>query len=252
MPSISGQSILIMGGSSGMGFAIAKTCVADGLRVAIASSSKAKVDDALKRLDAACPDAKFKTSGYTIDLSSDDVETDMESLFASVTQQSTHLLDHIINTAGRPNMSSISDVDLSSLRAIAQVPLFVPLLLGKLAPKYLKPGYTSSLIFTSGQVVDKPVPGYSILATYAAGVHGLTRNLASDLAPRRVNCVSPGSTETELWGDYADMMRKMAIEKSLLGKPATAEEVAEAYVYLMRNTDATGSIVSTNAGAPLK
>lgn len=234
-----------------MGFGIARLCLGDNVRVAIASSSQAKVNSAVERLNQAYPNTKTQLKGYVVDLNSDDVETELERILSDVTKHGTQPLDHIINTAGRPDMRSIADIDLISLFKSAQVPLFVPLLLGKLAPKYLREGYSSSLIFTSGQVAEKPVPGFSIPATYAAGLHGLTRNLACDLAPRRVNCVAPGSTETELWGDYADMMRKTAVEKSLLGKPATPEEVAEAFLYLMRNTDATGSIVSTNAGSVL-
>jgi NAD(P)-dependent dehydrogenase (short-subunit alcohol dehydrogenase family) len=74
------------------------------------------------------------------------------------------------------------------------------------------------------------------------------------LAPRRVNLVSPGATITELWGPLearekrAEMMKDMM----LLGKVGNPEEVAEAYIYLMRNWNATGSVVSTNGGGGLK
>ncbi|KAK0386234.1 hypothetical protein NLU13_6071 [Sarocladium strictum] len=254
MSSISGQSVLILGGSSGMGFGIAKLCLGDHIRVAIASSSQAKVDNALRRLTKIHPNAKSLLNGYVIDLDSDDVETEMERILSDVTKHGTVPLDHIVYTAGRPDMHAISDIDLMSLFKSAQLPLFVPFLLGKLAPKYLREGRSSSLIFTSGQVAERPVPGFSIPAAYATGLQGLTRNLACELAPRRVNCVvAPGSSATEPWGDRAESMRDTAAEKSPLGKPpASVEDVAEAFAYLMRNTDATGSIVSTNSGSVLK
>ena len=252
MPSIAGQSILILGGSSGIGFSVAKLCLVDNGRVAIASSSQAKVTDAIERLQKSVPEAKHKPTGYTIDLNNKDVEANLEKLLSDVTKQGTEPLDHIINTAGKPDVRPVKDVDLAYLSKSAQLPVFVPVLIAKLASKFLREGYSSSITLTSGQVAEKPIPGYSVFTTYATAIHGLTRNLACDLAPRRVNCVSPGATETELWGEYAEMMRKMSAEKSLLGKAGSPEEVAEAYVYLMKNTDATGSIVSSNSGSILK
>ena len=73
------------------------------------------------------------------------------------------------------------------------------------------------------------------------------------LAPRRVNLVSPGATRTELWGDAearekrAEMMKGMM----LLGQVGDPDEVAEAYVYLMRNWNATGSVVTSDGGSLL-
>ncbi|KAK7958261.1 short chain dehydrogenase/ reductase [Apiospora saccharicola] len=250
MPSIAGQSILILGGSSGIGFAVAKLCLAEKARVVVASSSQTKVDGAIKRLREAFPQAE--PTGYTIDLGSEAVEGKLESLLAEITKSKAEPLDHIINTAGKPDVRPIQDLDLGYLATSAQMPLFVPLLVAKLGAKYLREGYQSSLILTSGQVAEKPIPGYTVFAAYATALHGMTRNLACDYAPRRVNCVSPGATETELWGDYAEMLRKASAEKSLLGKAGAPDEVAEAYLYLMKNTDATGSIVSSNAGSILK
>ncbi|KAK8127549.1 hypothetical protein PG984_008657 [Apiospora sp. TS-2023a] len=239
------------GGSSGIGFAVAKLCLAEKARVVIASSSQTKVDGAIKRLREAFPQAEPPT-GYTIDLGSEAVEGKLESLLAEITKAEAEPLDHIVNTAGKPDVRPIRDLDLGYLATSAQMPLFVPLLVAKLGAKYLREGYRSSLILTSGQVAEKPMPGYTVFAAYAAALHGMTRNLACDYAPRRVNCVSPGATETELWGDYAEMLRKASVEKSLLGKAGAPDEVAEAYLYLMKNTDATGSIVSSNAGSILK
>jgi len=88
----------------------------------------------------------------------------------------------------------------------------------------------------------------------AAGIYGLTRALALDLAPVRVNVVSPGATETEMWGDEVKrkQMREMMEGRMLLGKVGDAEEVAEAYVYLMKNTNSTGSVVGSDGGAFLQ
>jgi NAD(P)-dependent dehydrogenase (short-subunit alcohol dehydrogenase family) len=83
----------------------------------------------------------------------------------------------------------------------------------------------------------------------AAGLYGLTRALALDLAPIRVNIVSPGATE--MWGDEQQRAQRREMMKSrmLLGKVGTAEEVGEAYVYLMKDSNTTGIVVSSDGGA---
>ncbi|GAW24114.1 hypothetical protein ANO14919_136950 [Xylariales sp. No.14919] len=252
MPPIAGHSVLILGGSSGIGFSVAKLCLAENSRVAIASSRQEKVDDAVERLKEAFPNAKHQPVGYTIDLSSEAVEKNLEELLSKVTNQGAEPLDHIVTTAGKPDVRPIADVNLSYLARSAQMPVFVSILIAKLGIKFLREGPSASIILTSGQVAEKPYPGYSVFAAYAAAQHGLARSLAYDLAPRRVNCVSPGATETEMWGEYREMIRGISAEKSLLGKAGSPDEVAEAYVYLMKNTDATGSVVSSNAGSTLK
>ncbi|RYP74221.1 hypothetical protein DL771_003154 [Monosporascus sp. 5C6A] len=248
MAPITGHSILVIGGSSGIGFAVAKLALAEKARVMVASSSETKVKNAVQRLFAASPGSYI--TGYAVDLAGGDPEGQLEKLLTKATLPGP--LDHIVYTAGRAQGKPVSDLDLDSSIEMARLPLFLPLLIAKLGPMFLKPGYTSSIIFTSGQVAEKPLPGYSVLASFASALHGLTRNLALDLAPLRVNVVAPGPTETELWGDHSSVIREMTIKQSPLGKPGSPDDVAEAYIYLMKNQDATGSIVSTNGGVVLK
>ena len=90
-----------------------------------------------------------------------------------------------------------------------------PLLVAKIGSRYLSPGPGSSIILTTGSVSEKPIPGWSVVASYAAGLHGMVRNLALDLKPVRVNLVSPGAVDTELWkemkeGDKKNMFKEIA------------------------------------------
>ena len=125
-------------------------------------------------------------------------------------------------------------------------------LLAKLALRFLKVSSSSSLTYTGGHLSDKPMPNYTIFSTYAAGLIGMTRNLALDMAPRRVNLVSVGSTMTEMWGPNRAQIAEFMAKKALLAKPALPEEVGEAYVYLMKDSNATGSCVSSNGGSLLQ
>ncbi|OJJ45053.1 hypothetical protein ASPZODRAFT_144361 [Penicilliopsis zonata CBS 506.65] len=252
MPSISGQKILILGGTSGIGFAVANLALAEQVAVTVASSSSEKVAHAVDRLRASFADGHV--AGQTIDLASDDeLEARLKQLLDDITDGGSNPLDHIVTTAGNASPQKTSEITQAIIRGDGKVPVTaVALLLGKLAPKYLKQHYTSSLIFTSGQVAHKPIPDWTVASAYAAGLFGITRGLALELKPLRVNLVSPGPTDTEAWGPIRDQMRQFVASSALLGKPGSPEEVAEAYIYLMKNGDATGSNVDSNGGSLLR
>lgn len=89
-------------------------------------------------------------------------------------------------------------------------------------------------------------------AAWCGFLFASARGLAVELAPIRVNAVSPGATLTELQGPPSEMRDKRIAaytEKALLGKLGEPEEVGEAYVYLMKDSNTTGSIVNTSGGA---
>jgi NAD(P)-dependent dehydrogenase (short-subunit alcohol dehydrogenase family) len=103
MPPISGQPILVIGGSSGIGFAVANLALEQGALVSIASSNSTRVSNAVGRLKSAhqsLPESHIK--GFTIDLNTPNVETVLETVLTSVT--SATKLNHIILTAGRASM----------------------------------------------------------------------------------------------------------------------------------------------------
>ncbi|KAG9250960.1 uncharacterized protein F5Z01DRAFT_338657 [Emericellopsis atlantica] len=252
MPSVTNQSILIVGGSSGIGFAVAKLCLAENAQVIIASSNQDRVDDAIRRLQEAVPEAKYQPTGYRVDLYGHAAEANLEQLLSAVTEQGTKPLDHIVYTAARPNLRALSDSDIEYFTDCAMLTMFMPLLIGKLGPRFLRPGYTSSITISSGSVAERPIPGFVHYSGYAAAQQAIARSLALNLAPLRVNCVAPGATETELWGERRDAIRAEYTKTSLLGKVGRPEEVAEAYLYLIKNTDATGSVVNSNGGSNLK
>lgn len=251
MPSISGHYILIIGGTSGIGYAASKLAVEAGANVAIASSNPVRVTEAVNKLKSLFPDRHIE--GYTCDLAHPDIESHLEHLFTTVTCDGRALLDHIISTAGRaPSAKPLAETSVQIILDGGKAGYLVPIVIAKLALKFLKPAFTSSLTFTGGHVSEKPVANYSLYSAFAAGLIGLTRNLALDMAPIRVNLVSPGSTLTEMWGPNRVQIGEVMGKKALLGKVGTAEEVAEAYIYLMKDSNATGSCVSSNGGSLLR
>lgn len=97
---------------------------------------------------------------------------------------------------------------------------------------------------------------WSMVAGFATGLHGLTRNLALDLKPIRVNLVSPGVVETELWDSSFDQESKKKYLKGIAenlptGRVAQPADVAEAYLFLMKDPSVTGTVVDSNSGALL-
>lgn len=138
-----------------------------------------------------------------------------------------------------------------------QIRLIAALLAAKVGSKYLDKSPYSSITLTTGSISQKPRPNWSMVAPFGSGLHAMTRNLALDLKPIRVNLVSPGAIETELWDNVTpdEKARKATFEQiaktmptGRLGQP---EDVAEAYLFLMKDANVTGTIVDSNGGALL-
>ena len=126
-----------------------------------------------------------------------------------------------------------------------------------MAAKYgsgsIRPG--GSIVFTSGIAGQRPRAGWAFGASICSAMEGLTRALAVELAPIRVNIVSPGVVKTPLWAampeaDREALYRQMA-EKLLVGHVGEPEEIAEAYLYLMRQTYGTGQVIVVDGGGVL-
>jgi NAD(P)-dependent dehydrogenase (short-subunit alcohol dehydrogenase family) len=144
------------------------------------------------------------------------VEQDIEALF-----KQTGKVDHIVFTAGDKLATvPIKESTYESIIRAGQVRFFAPLLVAKVGSKYLNPGPESSIVLTTGNVAEHPIPNWSVVASYAAGLHGMTRNLALDLKPIRVNIVSPGAIDTELWKDMS-AEQKQGMFKNIAAKVPT-------------------------------
>lgn len=140
---------------------------------------------------------------------------------------------------------------MSNILAAGHLRFFIPLLLARFLPIYLHPSPNSSYTITSGLISEKPVPNWSVIASYAGGLHAMVRNLARDLAPIRVNGVSPGIVDTELW-QLSDEVREKFMQdrgKELAtGRAGRVEDVVESYLAVLRDGNMDGSMVRTDGG----
>ena len=247
---LAGARVLVIGGSSGIGYCVAEASLEFGASAIPSSSQQSRIDASVDKLLKTYPSAKGRIAGYPCDLSSSSAEANIEKLFE---QCGGPNFDHIVFTAGDPlAILKLEDATLESIQKAGMIRLNSPLLLAKHAPKFLNPGPASSITLTTGSVSRKPNKDWSVMASYTTGLHGLMRNLALDLAPVRVNLVSPGMVLTPFW----DVMPKERMEslttyikgKCTTGELGRLEDVAESYLYAMRDRNVSGSVIDTNGG----
>lgn len=257
---LAGKHVLIIGGSSGIGYGVAEASLEHGATVTISSSNASRLSAAAQKLSAAYPSAAAEgriNAGVVCDLSNEDtLEANIANLFATVTNNSTTIINHVVYCAGDALATlPLADASLARIKQAGAVRFFGPLLAAREAARHLPRSSTSSFTLTSGSVAQRPIAGgWAVVGSYATGLLGMARSLALELAPVRVNCVAPGVVDTGLWrmgeAEKEEMFKGME-EKLPTGRVGRVEDVVEAYLYLMRDGNATGSVVSTNGGALL-
>ncbi|KAF2821859.1 NAD(P)-binding protein [Ophiobolus disseminans] len=250
--------VLVIGGSSGIGYAVAEACLEHGAHVAISSSNAQRVEAAVSKLHSSYPSKKANVHGLTVDLgSADTLESELESVLKGAAEKfgTNGRLDHVIFTAGDALATiKLQDMTMANVLQAGQVRFFAPLLLAKFLPQYLEQSYKSSYTITTGSISEKPIPDWSVVASYAGGHHAMVRNLALDLRPVRVNGISPGVVETPLWRMSDEERAKMMDvygKKLATGRAGQPEDVAESFLGVVRDWNCTGSMVRTDGGSML-
>ncbi|KZT57715.1 short-chain dehydrogenase/reductase SDR [Calocera cornea HHB12733] len=242
-----GKLVVVVGGTSGIGYSVAQGSLEHGAKVIISSSSQAKVDAAVTKLLKTNPLFAGSISGLT--LNAKDVKS-IEAFWDKVGK-----FDHLVWTAGDPLLTNFMEEDLDTQKGIFDVRFWGPVLSAKYAYKkgLFNPG--ASVTMSVGTVVRKPSKGWAMTAAVAGAVESITRGLAVELAPIRVNTVAPGGVETELWdGMTAEAKAGLMTffgEHSLVKRTAQPEEVAESYLYLMKCRNVTGQTIDVEGGALL-
>jgi len=249
---LSSTRILIIGGSSGIGYAVAEATLESGAQVTISSSNPSRIDAAVASLLKSYPSAEARLSGHTCDLSDPStIEDNVAALFAKCGE-----LNHVIFTAGdKIAVMPLEDANVETIQKASMVRFIAPLIVAKYAAKILPKSPASSITLTTGSVSERPVPNWTIVGSYATALHGMTRGLALDLKPIRVNLVSPGAVETPMWtGMDTEAFEKFKVgmhSRMATGQFGQPEDVAEAYMYLLKDRNVSGSCISTNGGALL-
>jgi NAD(P)-dependent dehydrogenase (short-subunit alcohol dehydrogenase family) len=235
---LNGKRIVVLGGSSGIGLATAQAAAKEGASLVIVSSNQSRVNEALAKLPGA--------EGHAADLTD---PAAVEALFARI-----GAFDHLVFTAGETlQLGPLASTDLATARRFFDLRYWGAYLAAKHGSPNIRPG--GSIVFTSGLAGQRPHAGWALGASICSAMEGLTRALAVELAPTRVNIVSPGVVKTPLWAnmseaDRATLYQQMG-EKLLVGHAGEPEEIAEAYLYLMRQTYGTGQVIVVDGGGTL-
>lgn len=147
-----GKHVIVIGGTSGIGYGVAEASLASGAQVTVSSSSQSRIDAAVEKLKADFPDQRV--AGYACDLSKPTVEQDLEALFSKVGK-----VDHIVYSAGdKLAAAPIQEITYEKIVAAGQLRFIAALLAAKVGSKYLTPGPHSSITLTTGAVSQKPRP----------------------------------------------------------------------------------------------
>ncbi|MEU6770690.1 SDR family oxidoreductase [Streptomyces sp. NPDC046759] len=236
---LQGQQIVVIGGTSGIGLAVAESAAREGAEVVVASRRQESVDAARKRLPG-------NAEGQVLDATD---EGAVRGFFERVGEY-----DHLVYTAGESLLlEAVADADVARARRFMDTRLWGAYTAVKHGAGSIRPG--GSVVLTTGTAGQRPLPGSSAASALCGAMESLTRALAVELAPLRVNVVSPGLVRTELWRDLPEAAReglfRSSAESLPVGRIGEPADVAEAYLYLMRGGYSTGSVVVVDGGGTL-
>jgi len=234
--SLDGKRVVIIGGATGIGFAVAELACRSGATTVIGSSNEANVGAAVGRLQNA--------TGRTLDLRD---EAKVAGFFEEL-----GVFDHLAITAGDwggPMFVSTRDLDLKQARELFTVRFWGALAAVKHGCRAI--AQDGSITLTSGIIAHRPRKNTPVSSAVGGAVEHLTRGLAIDLAPIRVNAVCPGLVLTEHMKQRPEAMLQSMVAPLPVPRAAAPAEAAKAYVYLMLNEYATGQILPVDGGGLL-
>jgi NAD(P)-dependent dehydrogenase (short-subunit alcohol dehydrogenase family) len=236
---LNGKSVVVLGGTSGIGLATARAAAARGAGVTVTSRSAERVARATREIGKSA-------RGEVANL---DSEGETKALFERL-----GVFDHLVYTAGDELLlSPVANLDVVAARRAFETRVFGALGAVKHAASRILPG--GSIVLTHGIAGARPQAGWAVGAAVCGAVDGMTRALAVELAPLRVNAVSPGFVRTPLWRPIPEGEREAlfrdAGKKLLCGRVGEPNEIAEAYCYLMENSFTTGQTVVVDGGGVL-
>ncbi len=229
-----GKTVVVIGGLSGIGRAVAQRALAEGARV-IAAGRRAAPAGWDARIEIAKLDVRDEAA--------------VERFFTGL-----GAIDHMVTTAG-PVIGStkLDTLDFDAVKEAFDTKLFGQMRAAKHAARVIAPH--GSITLTSGLLARKAVPGTIVKATMNAAIESMTRTLAKELAPIRVNAVCPGIIDTEMWGPMsAEEHRALAVKLAAgipVGRVGQSEELADAYLLLMTNGFINGTTLDVEGGGLL-
>lgn len=234
------KRIVVIGGSSGIGLAVAAEAIQEGANLFIGSSQPARIAEAESHLGS-------RAGGAVVNVAEE------QSIVRFFEQAGA--FDHLVYTAGDWAHRARGAQVLTESKVVedfgqALTVRFAGALLAiKHAVGRIRSG--GSITLTGGMVAHRPRKGAPLSTAMAGAVEHLTYGLAVDLAPIRVNTVCPGIIATAVWGRNAEEQFRTMTDPLPLPRMGTPAEVAEAYLYLMKAGYTTGQVLRVDGGRSL-
>ena len=228
------ERILVIGGARALGAAVARRAAKDGYEVVIGARDLAAAEELAAEIDA---------TAVRIDLQD-------ETTMAAAATRLADGIDHIVTTGSAPHDARTGELDHDKLVAAFTAKVIGPMLVAKHFAPMLRP--SGSIVLFSGVVGWRPGPGSLVKGVTNGAVEYLARHLAADLAPVRVNAISPGVVDSGTWdrlGDGKAGLLSRSAAGTLVGRYGEAGDVVEAVMWLLRAGFISGETVHLEGGA---
>jgi NAD(P)-dependent dehydrogenase (short-subunit alcohol dehydrogenase family) len=235
-PELAGQTVVVIGGSAGIGLETARRARAEGAEVILTGRDPVRLKEAAAEVDAR-DTAAFDANDTAA----------LESFFTGLGGP----VDHVMVTAGGPYYATLADIDFAQARqAIQAHPM---LMVGVARFARVRPG--GSLLFMGGTGGRNPRLGVGLMSAMTVALPALTASLAVEIAPVRINLIAAGFVDTRLsaslLGDQLDARRAELRATNPIGRVVGPADVAALAVHIMTNTALTGATYDIDGGQHL-
>jgi NAD(P)-dependent dehydrogenase (short-subunit alcohol dehydrogenase family) len=235
---LSGQTIVVIGGSAGIGLETARQAHAEGAKVILTARNPEPLQRAASEFGA-LKTAAFDATDFGL----------LEKFFHELPTP----VDHVLVTGPGPYYAPLADFDVEKARRDIDAHLFLPVQVARHARNKVRPGGT--LLFMSGTGGRSTVKGFALISALTAALPALTRNLALELAPIRVNLIAAGFVDTplsaQLLGDEIENRRNQLRATLPIRRVVEPSDVARLAVHIMINTALTGATYDIDGGQQL-
>jgi NAD(P)-dependent dehydrogenase (short-subunit alcohol dehydrogenase family) len=234
---LAGQTVLVLGGTAGIGLETARLARANGAEVIVTARNHDRLREVGRELEARIE--AFDVTDF------DRLQRFFEELPGPV--------DHVLVTGPGPYYAPLQEFDFDEARRDVDAHLFLPLQVARNAVGRVGPGGT--LLFMGGTGGRRTAPGLSLIGALTAAMPALTKNLALELAPIRVNLIAAGFVDTplsaSLLGDQLDARREQLRSTLPIRRVVGPADIAALAVHLMANTAVTGATFDIDGGQQL-
>jgi NAD(P)-dependent dehydrogenase (short-subunit alcohol dehydrogenase family) len=231
---LSGQRVVVVGGTSGMGLATVRAAAAQGAEVIAAGRRSVAGRELIDRV-------------LQVEVDVTD-ETSVRALFDGV-----GTLDHLFVSASPGVPGRFLEQDLTAARTFIDGKLLGSWTCARYAAPPMRAG--GSITFVTGVAVVRPPGNAAMVSAAFAGIEALSRALALELGPLRVNTIRPGYTDSEMWSGLSDAerddLRRRVAEALPVDRMGTPEDIAHAAVFLMTSRQTTGAVLEVSGGESL-